>query len=719
MHDAVGAAFMSQFLRQSGLAGAVALLWFSLPGWLVLRALRWQRCYARAIALLIAPALGICTFGPFSLVVASWRYQRAELLGSWLIFNLAAWAAGLRWGRHPSAQTDNFPGGEVAGPTPARLGTVASLLLPILCGLFGVMVAQNLAPEAWHGGLYVNETLFDHSKVAIVDAIARGGFPVTNPFYAPGGKQVLLTYYFLWHFLASQLKVLLRVDGWPADVAMAGYTSFAAAGLLVSLAVRLSGRAAAGTLVILMASIGEIADPLLPALFPTFPNWGTTRALMLPLWLQGVWVPQHVMSALAVVLSILLLADLAEAPDPADPPAPSGVRAAAMGMFLAAAAGSSFWVGGVATTCAAPMIVLALWLTRLDRERWRAILKIAVWAIPIGLICFAPVLYPQIVSPKPRRQAVGFWVWPATVWPAVSATSGWLARLASALAQVVLFWVVYVPLTLGISVALGLPALIARSGDRVASSRAFRLLAGFCGAGFLLIAQFVRSRIVNDDLGWRAPIVSVILFSPWAAAALLELGPVNSLSQAWRPRSLFVRLRGVVVPLGWAGLTLGLVSCVLFWHMPLSRAVSVGNRALRRDLLLQQRAWQDVRRFAGPSERVQANPDGFVSIGVEPGQLTWALFSDRATAYGGLNGVRTFGYAYDPDQRKSQYEVLRRIFAGRPEPDDIRRMRRQLKIRVVLVNRIDGLWSSSALEQSHMYRVVLRRGAYRIYLAAH
>jgi hypothetical protein len=710
MGDTFGTAFISQFLHQSLLAAAVAAIWLTIPGWLVLRALGWQRYYRGALALLVSPALGICSFAPFSLLIASWHYRRHELIGSWVVFNLLALLAAT-WRRDLSTSI----AGSASSSEPVHLKAFASLLLPIACGLFALMVAQNIFPAVRNNGLYVNEMLFDHTKVAISDAMVRQGFPVANPFYAPGGKRIPLTYYYLWNFLASQPKVLVGVDGWPADVAMTAYTSFAAAGLVVALAVQLSRRAAAGFLALLMASVTQIADPLLPMIFPSYPHWGTTRALFLPLWLQCTWVPQHVTSACAIVLGMILLSDIAQRPDP---PNRVGIatRIAALGLFCAAAAGSSFWVGGIALVCAQPAILLALRSAQLDRARWMAILKTVVWSLPVALCVFAPILYPQIVSPKPLRQPIVLAIWPATVWPSIAAASGWFTRLAAGAGQIVLFWLIYLPLTLGVCVVIGLPAVLARRGDPTIGARTLRALAVFCGFAFLIIAQFVKSRVVYDDLGWRAPIVSMMLLAPWASAALLELTMRGPVGPDWNARAIFVRWRRVTISLGWAVLILGLISTGLFYHTPLWAGVKPRQLAARRDLLLQQRAWRDVRRFARPADLVQANPDGFIVIGVQPGQLTQALFSNRATAYGGLNGVRTFAYAYDPGQRKEDYLRLHRIFAGQPRATDIAYLHDVLGVKVILVNRIDGVWNSTALQKSRLYRLALQRPYYRVYI---
>ena len=59
--------FVSDFFWHSVLAALVATILFSLPGLGILRLLGLQKHWRSLSALLIAPALGLCTYGPFSL----------------------------------------------------------------------------------------------------------------------------------------------------------------------------------------------------------------------------------------------------------------------------------------------------------------------------------------------------------------------------------------------------------------------------------------------------------------------------------------------------------------------------------------------------------------------------------------------------------------------------------------------------------------------------
>jgi hypothetical protein len=713
----LGMSFISAFALHTALAVLVAAVWFTIPGWVVARLLCWHKRFGPLLTGLVAPALGLCTFGPVSLLVAIWRYNVAELVAVWIIFCASGFILQLRAKRDVPAAI-----GADSEIGPPVIVTPAAIALLLACALLAVMVAQNLFPEVRNGGLYFNEMMFDHSKIAITDSIVRQGVPPLNPFYTPGGKTVLLNYYYLWQFLASQIALLTRVSSWPIDVAMTAYTSFAAAGLVVALAVELTRRAAGGLLALLIAAVAPIADPLLKLAFPAWLHW-MPRTLLLPLWLQCAWSPQHVTSGCAVVLALMLVAQI---PDAAKK-SPSGsilgaggvARAGVLGLVAAAAAGSSIWVGGVAFAVTAPLLLVALLQSRLDRRQWVYVFRTIACALPITMLFFAPVLY-SLLSAKTPKHAVVLGVWQANNW--VVAVLHRRHKVVINLVQAVLFWLTYLPLNLGVSVIVGLPAVFARRRDQTTGQRALRLMAGWGSVGYLLVSQFMQSTLVNNDLGWRAPIVPGMLLSVWAAAALLELGTASkkgiSAAMRWDTRALFIRLRWLAVPIGWIALGLGLLSCVFFYHTPLHKPETAANLAARRDLLLQASAWRYVRRFAGPTDRVQANPDGFHKLGIRPPQLPEQLFADRPAAYASRHCVMIFGFAYDAAQRRETNDLMMRIFSGHPHPNDIRQMWQVLKVKVVLVDRLDRLFNTDALQRSGLYRLALARPTYRIFVAS-
>ncbi|AUI68037.1 hypothetical protein BLE401_04520 [Beggiatoa leptomitoformis] len=99
-------AFWSQFWTHTAWGVCLSLLWFTLPGWGVARLLGFARHPAPLSTLLIAPALGLCTYGSFSLLInAIFPYHFITLIFSWLGFQLLVW--GWMW-RYPVSTTEAF-----------------------------------------------------------------------------------------------------------------------------------------------------------------------------------------------------------------------------------------------------------------------------------------------------------------------------------------------------------------------------------------------------------------------------------------------------------------------------------------------------------------------------------------------------------------------------------------------------------------------------------
>ena len=69
-------------------------------------------------------------------------------------------------------------------------------------------------------GSFSARGMFDHSKAAIIDDMARLGLPPGNPFFAGSGPR--LVYYYLWHFSAAIPALLLGASGWEAEIALTG-----------------------------------------------------------------------------------------------------------------------------------------------------------------------------------------------------------------------------------------------------------------------------------------------------------------------------------------------------------------------------------------------------------------------------------------------------------------------------------------------------------------
>jgi len=683
--------FVSHFFWQSLLAAGVAVLLFSLPGLVVLR---WLGFSTRlGSALLVAPALGLCTYGSFSLAFAFLvGYSPFTLLVAWLLFQTSLWW--LPTQRPP----ENF----------CEPSNLYNFLLISGAAGWAAMLTLAIFPVAYQEGLFVNSPIFDHAKIAIVDAIARQGLLPINPYYAPDGQTIPLIYYYTWHFLASQLKLLAGVTGWQAEVAMTWFTNYAVLTFLSALAIRLTQRAATGMLLLVFALTGPPANLLAPILGPRLEKWFAVTPWhgLEVLWLQMEWVPQHVLSALAVILLIFLSSRILIS----DRFQPNyGIVA---GLTAATAFGASVWVGGVGLLAALPLLVMMGLRLHLPQANYRLTLKTAGLAILISIIIAIPIFISETSGPALTNSPspVGLWIYPATRLFALK------PEIDNILGHIILFWLQFLPLNLGISYLLGLLALLARSSP-ILEARTFQALSLGGTLGYLLVTQFLRSTVMNNDLGWRAVLVPIMLLLVWSAVALTELATGH-----WRPRTQLIRWRKTILLMTIIGLTIGCLSTIWIWQLPRPLVPpSPEELAARRGFFHQQAAWAKVREYAGPSDRVQANPDGYATLTPWPAALPYALFADRPTAYANPEYTTAFAPRYDRAQNTQQYQLIQNVFSAHPRPESLRKLRDQLRIKVILVDKFDAVWQVvwpiEILEQSGFYKLVYKTADFKIFVA--
>ena len=163
------------------------------------------------------------------------------------------------------------------------------------------------------GAVHLADPIFDHSKIAIIDAMTRQGLPPVNPVFGAAGPHGAFAYYYLWHFSAAELALPLHVSGWEADIGLTWFTAFASLSLMMGLAVWLSKRSTAAICVVLLAA----AASLRVVLGWIFGSYEPEPFLADPTgfagWLfQAAWAPQHLMSASCVVTAMLLIARYAQ-----------------------------------------------------------------------------------------------------------------------------------------------------------------------------------------------------------------------------------------------------------------------------------------------------------------------------------------------------------------------------------------------------------------------
>src|SRR5277367_4015585 len=164
--------------------------------------------------------------------------------------------------------------------------------------------AVAIVPKFTAGAVHLADPIFDHSKIAIIDAMTRSGLPPVNPIFGADGGPGRLVYYYLWHFSAAQLALPLRATGWEADIGLTWFTAFASLSLMMGLAVWFSGRRSAAVWVLLL-SIAVSFRPLLVDIFgaPAVDQVLSSYPVVQSWLIQATWVPQHLASANCVILA--------------------------------------------------------------------------------------------------------------------------------------------------------------------------------------------------------------------------------------------------------------------------------------------------------------------------------------------------------------------------------------------------------------------------------
>ncbi len=550
--------------------------------------------------------------------------------------------------------------------------------------LLALAPAMAILPKAVADGVILAGPIYDHSKIAMIDEMARLGVPPGNPFFGEGGGASRLVYYYLWHFSAAELAAAFGITGWAADIALTWVTAFASLALMMGIAVRLAGRRSAAFWVVplaLAASLRPVLgmvwtrDQLDPVLLPAtgFAGW----------LFQAAWVPQHLMAASCVAAAAMLMSELANS---------GALRVVVLALLAAAAFGSSTWVGGVTFALAAPVIgAVVLWQVQRG-ERLRLLARFAVAGF-ITVALAAPFLRDQLVMAASRD------VGPVVLHPIEVLGAVFPDPLRRRL-DLPAYWLALLPVELPAILftgALAAVALLRAPLDRDVERETLvlALLAVVALAVSWLLASTLGD---NNDLGWRAVLPAVAVLSAFAAAGLAG-------ALASRKR-LAVAAAVVAIALGLpAGF--GIVRGNATGHMQPDAAAFAQAPAM----------WAAVRRHSLPDERVGNNPLALRAATPWPVNIGWALMANRRSCYAGREYALVFTGL--PAARRAEIDAqFIRVFAGEGSPDDLRDLAMRWGCRVIALTAADGAWSNDPFATSPFFRMVESApGRWKIYRA--
>ena len=553
----------------------------------------------------------------------------------------------------------------------------------VLAALVACAVMAGVLPKVSADGVALASPIFDHSKIGMIDEMARAGVPPVNPFFGGTGP-VRLTYYYLWHFSAAELAVLTSLTGWEADAGLTCFTAFASLSAMMAFAIWLGGRSSAAILVVVLAVTASMRTVLYALLGPEKIDLVLGYRSGFAGWLfQISWAPQHVASATCAVLSAFLLVELFLRP--------RIVTMLVLALTMAAGFESSTWVGGITFPLAASPIALLMLFRVEPAQRVRSVLHVAGAAL-LALLLISPFLYDQLQMTALRASGTPIRFEPYEL------LDESITYFLGDFAHVPAYWLIYLVAEFPAFYIAGVVAIITLLKDRAfeASRRAFLtplviLIVVSLGAGGMLVNTLGE----NNDLGWRAVLPAIFLLIAFAAAGLSRLTE--------RPLRLATVAAAALIAVG------------------LPEAIQIGidnviapKSERSKDLAAAPELWRAVRRVTKPDERVANNPLSMETVTPWNVNIGWALLANRRSCFANLALVGPMAALPLVESNRISDQFIR-TFDGKGQNSDVEDLVKLYKCSVAVVTPEDGAWKRDPFASSPLYRLIDDSAGWRIY----
>ncbi len=531
--------------------------------------------------------------------------------------------------------------------------------------------------------LYQSLVTFDTVKhAATIESIAQYGLPLSDPFYARAEPAGYYYYYYIWGALVRW------ITGGLVDSSMAfAATAFWSGIIFVALLWRVAKDAA-------LIRIGRDRRFLLIAvllccvtgldLIPTLIEYIVTGSAVRQVdhWSEEIrfaltsmiWVPHHLGGFVAAWCGALLL-HRAAAPPTAQAPSPRFVLAGLAGICFATAFGMSAWIA----LGAAP--ALLLWVL-LEGRRGRPQLLLFMGVAALVALVFAA---PQFFDLLHGRVSDGT---PVKLW--IRRFSGFQYNSPGTI-QVPL---VLLLLPIGYALDFGLFGLGGNLYQRLygrsnATARAAgRPIRSFLFIGFLtslLIVSFVRSSVINNDLGWRVIWFAQFPLMIWTAAVVQNMvlrSPFAPIQPGvLRPKLLW----WIVLVIGVAGNVWDIAGLRMKFPDPGANVPNPVNMEPQGDMA-QRRAYDWANEHLPHRAILQHNPAQRHRI------FDFGLYSRNRVALAD-GAANLFGVS--ASMARDRKDALRPIFEQRLTPARIAQIARANHIDYLIFIDIDPVWKEA------------------------
>jgi hypothetical protein len=401
-------------------------------------------------------------------------------------------------------------------------------------------------------------------------------------------------------------------------------------------------------------------------------------------WLfQTAWVPQHIASASCVVLAMLLLSELVRRE--------SFALLAVFVLVVVAGLESSTWVGGVTFAVAAIWIGSGLLANAEPSQRMPLLGRFALAAIGVAVLS-TPFLYDQLTAIGMR----------GGVSPIALQTYEVLGEFFPPMLRQLLdmpaFWLILLVIELPAIYLTGVYAMVTLTKTLDPARRpAATILIHLAGASLAVSWLMVSTVGGNNDLGWRAVLPACLVLTAFAVAGLTQ----------------WIKTRTRLAIACFVAIALGLPHGI-----DLLRYYAFGTPdPAGQAFAATPEMWGAVRKHAGPADRVANNPMFLESMTPWPGNLSWALLSNRRSCYAGYELALPFIPLPRPRLRAIDAQ-FNRVFSGEGWPDDLRELATKYGCKVAVVTALDGAWTRDPFATSEHWRLVESSAqGWRIYVA--
>ena len=550
-------------------------------------------------------------------------------------------------------------------------------------GLVALIPAVAILPKYSVDGVHLASPIFDHSKIAIVDAMMRQGLPPVDPVFGPADAVNRLAYYYLWHFSAAELALPLRASGWEADIGLTWFTAFASLSLMMAAAVWLGKRASAAIWVVTFA----IAASLREASSLLFGSYNLEPFLQHPTgfagWLyQSAWAPQHLVSASCTVAAMLLIVHYAERQ--------SLTPLVTLVLVVVAGFESSTYVGGV-TFAIAAFASAPLLFADVETKRRRAVAIGLATAAVLAMCLAAPFIRDELRAVSVREGGHPI------VFHHLEVLGDMFPQSLRRVLDGPAYWLILLPIEFPTTFAVGAISFVAilRNAQAGQQKTAAKLLVTLATAGLSVSWLLVSTLGDNNDLGLRAVLPASMVLIVGAAVAMTAV-----------PR------RAVIVAAAIGGLALSLPDTVAMIRSNVNGTPAADGQVFAHTPEL----WSAVRRYVSVNARIANNPLFLQDLTPWPANISWALIADRSSCFAG----RELALALAPlsaDRREAINAKFARVFAGQGTPQDVGELATEYGCDVVVVVPQDGAWNHDPFAASADYRLVEgREDRWRIYV---